>query len=92
MTIFPSIAQGLEEIGQNSSEKVDLGRAALMLARVSRPETKVAPYIRHFERLAVAVREYAAGAIDVSTQHEALVQVICRRFGYTGTLQRLDIL
>ena len=92
MTIFPSIAQGLEEIGQNSSEKVDLGRAALMLARVSRPETKMAPYIRHFERLAVAVREYAAGAIDVSTQHEALVQVICRRFGYTGTLQRLDIL
>ena len=92
MTIFPNIAQGLEEIGRRSSEEIDLSKAALMLARVPKPETKITPYLRHFEQLAAAVSEYAGGAIDVSTQHEALVQVICRRFGYTGTLQFFDIL
>ena len=92
MTIFPNIAQGLEEIGQRPSEQVDLGKAALMLARVPRPEAKMAPYLRHLEQLTAAVGEYSGGAIDVSTQHEALVQVICRRFGYTGTLQRLGVL
>ena len=92
MTIYPNIAQGLEEIGRRPSEEIDLGKAALMLARVSRPGTKIAPYLRHFENLATAVSEYAGGAIDVSTQHEALVQVIYRRFGYTGTSQVLDTL
>ena len=92
MTVLPIITKALKEIGLASSDEIDLGNAALMLARASRPDTEIAPYLRHFEQLRSGVDEYAGNAIDLSTQHEALVQVICRRFGYTGELKLFDAL
>ncbi len=92
MKIFSNIAKELREIGRTPGDSIDLGRTALLLAQTAQPHSKIAPYLRHFEKLKKDVADYANGACDLSSQHEALVQVIYKRFGYTGTLRSFDTL
>ncbi len=92
MKMFPHIMNDVKEIGRTPGDFIDLGRAALVLAQLARPKCAISPYLRHFEKLEQNVADYANGALDLSSQHEALVQVINKRFGYTGTLRSFDML
>ena len=43
MTDFTCITEELRKIGHRSSDEVDLGNAALILARMARPDTEINP-------------------------------------------------
>lgn len=83
---------GLRGIGARGDDDIDLPAAALLLARCARPDASPAPYERHLEQLTADVEDYGAGSSDVVGQHEALVQVIARRYGYAGTAASFETL
>ena len=92
MSLDPSIAEGLAKIGHQTDDEIDLGGAAILSARATRPEPEPEPYLRHLEQLRDYTEDYASGALDLDSRHEALVQVIAKRFGYAGTDQSFETL
>jgi regulator of sirC expression with transglutaminase-like and TPR domain len=86
------LATELRTVGDAGDDAIDLTGTALLLARASRPDTPPAPYLRHFEQLVADVGDYAGKAADLAHRHEAMVQVIARRYGYGGTAEAFDTL
>ena len=86
------LATELRAVGDVGDDAIDLAGTALLLARASRPDTPPAPYLRHIEQLVADVGGYAGKTADLAHRHEALVQVIARRYGYGGTAEAFDTL
>lgn len=86
------VAEQLRAIGDQADDDIDLSGAALLLARAARPSVSPAPYQRHLEQLRAGVADYGGVAPDLERRHEALVQVIARRFGYAGAEQAFETL
>jgi regulator of sirC expression with transglutaminase-like and TPR domain len=92
VTLDPLVLEGLAAIGAQLDDDIDLGNAALLLARATRPEPSLGPYRRHLEQLVSDVGDYAGDNADLNQRHEALVQVISRRHGYVGTNKSFETL
>ena len=87
MNLPPQICEALVEFGQQSDDELDLAETALILSTVDRPAVHLDSYRRHLQTLCDEVGAYMAGLptpLDVEICHEALVQVIFRRYGYIG--------
>ena len=77
----------LEMAGQTEDEKLNVGALALTLAAAARPERRREPYQRHLKKMAAEVAAYISGYRGEETlllRHEALVQIIHKRYGYVG--------
>ncbi|MAH84350.1 MAG: hypothetical protein CBB68_08475 [Rhodospirillaceae bacterium TMED8] len=79
------IEHGLRAVCGLDDDKIDLADTALLLARGDRLHMSPAPYQRHISQLVSSVRDYAGSTPNLHLQHEALVQIIARRYGYAGT-------
>lgn len=84
MTLPPGHRTRLQDLRECADGDIDLARAALDLAALRRPGTALGPYHRHLEALAREVGQYAGADPDAGRAHEALVQVIAKRYGYAG--------
>jgi regulator of sirC expression with transglutaminase-like and TPR domain len=88
------LAEALRAVGSQDDDDIDLAGAALLLARAGRPEAPPAPYLRHLEQIVIDIGDYAGpaakGGDELARRHEALVQVIARRYGYAGTQDAFD--
>ncbi|PIW29696.1 MAG: hypothetical protein COW30_04515 [Rhodospirillales bacterium CG15_BIG_FIL_POST_REV_8_21_14_020_66_15] len=79
------IRRTLETIGRTADEDFPLAGAALALAAARQPGLNTGPYERHLARLADDVADHAGpGEPPLALKHEALVQVLDRRYGYGG--------
>lgn len=79
------ILQTLGDIGRTTDADFPIAKAALYLAAARLPGLNLGPYERHLERLTKEVADYAGPDTPVlADQHDALVQVIDRRYGYGG--------
>ena len=93
MIDLPDPIAELEAAGRNPEEELDIGTVALALAAVANPKARRRPYRRHLEKLSAEVEAYVAGhrgPIPLPLRHEALVQVIHKRYGYVGTEDCFD--
>ena len=78
----------LEAAGRTPEDELDIGTVALTLAAVAKPEAHQEPYRRHLKKLSAEVAAYVGGyhgPVPLSLRHEALIQVIHKRYGYVGT-------
>jgi len=83
----------LAAAGRCDADQLNIGETALALAAAMKPGAARAPYRRHLESLAGEVAAYVGGhrgSVPVALRHEALVQVIHKRFGYVGTEDCFD--
>lgn len=88
----PDICEALVELGQNP-DGVDLAEGALLLATVDRPAVHLDSYRRHIAALSDEVGAYMSGLRgphELAICHEALVQVLFRRYGYIGADDSFD--
>ena len=77
----------LEIAGQTADDKLDVGALALTLAAAAKPERRREPYQRHLKKMANEVAAYVSGYRSQDSlflRHEALVQIIHKRYGYVG--------
>jgi len=77
----------LELAGQTADDKLDVGALALTLAAAAKPERCREPYQRHLKKMANEVAAYVSGYRGQNSlllRHEALVQIIHKRYGYVG--------
>ena len=89
----PAPIAELEAAGRISEDALDIGDVALALAAVANPEARREPYRRHLEKLSAEVAAYVSGhrgPAPLLLRHEALVQVIHKRYGYVGTEDCFD--
>jgi len=85
VTPLRRIRDALSAIAGTDGDGIDLAETALLLAAANRPRLNTDPYRRHIDHLAEEVVTYggaAADAGDIEERHDALVQVIARRFTY----------
>lgn len=93
MRLPSDISETLVEIGQQSDAAIDLAETALILATVDRPAVHLDSYRRHLAALCDEVAAYISGLpqpLDISICHEALVQILFRRYGYVGGEDSFD--
>ncbi len=93
MRLPTDICEALVEVGRASDADVDLAETALILATVDRPAVHLDSYRRHLAALCQEVDAYVSGLkepLDLAMCHEALVQVLFRRYGYVGTEESFD--
>ena len=93
MIDLPDPIAELEAAGRSPEEELDIGTVALALAAVAYPKARRRPYRRHLEKLSAEVEAYVAGhrgPVPLPLRHEALVQVIHKRYGYVGTEDCFD--
>ena len=80
-----SVREMLRAIGTAPDDDFPMLSSALYLAAARQPGLNPGPYERHLERLASEVADYAGpGETPLALKHEALVQVIDRRYRYGG--------
>lgn len=72
----------LSRIGGLADDAIDPAATALLLAQLERPRASLEPYRRHLQRLVDEVAAYAGKSPALERRAEALVQVLCRRYGY----------
>lgn len=80
-------------MGHLSDDSLDLVETALLLAKADRPEVHLDSYQRHLVTLCDDVGGYISGLstpLSVEICHEALVQVLYRRYGYIGREDCID--
>lgn len=93
MRLPSDIREALVAVGEQADEDVDLAETALLLATVDRPAVHLDSYRRHLSSLVTEVGNYVAGLPtppDLSMCHEALVQVLFKRYGYIGGEDSFD--
>lgn len=93
MRLPPDICEALVDVGRESDDRVDLAETALILATVDRPAVHLDSYRRHLSALSEEVGAYVSGLrvpLDLAMCHEALVQVLFRRYGYIGGEDSFD--
>jgi regulator of sirC expression with transglutaminase-like and TPR domain len=82
----------LAAIGQLTDADIDIGNAALQLARVDAPDADWQQAAQHLSALAKAIVE-RANAMDgenLPARAEAIADVLVRDFGYTGDTETYD--
>jgi regulator of sirC expression with transglutaminase-like and TPR domain len=85
------ILSGLELVGRQSDEAIDLAEAALLLAALDMPDVDLTPYRRHLAELAANLADIAAEAGNVlDSRAAALRQVLAGRHGYAGDKRTYD--
>jgi regulator of sirC expression with transglutaminase-like and TPR domain len=82
----------LAAIGQLADSEIDIGNAALQLARVDAPDADWQAAARHLSDLAQgAVRRAAAlDREDLSARAKALADLLAGEFGYAGDVETYD--
>lgn len=93
MRLPPNICEALVDIGRAPEDQVDLAETALILATADRPAVHLDSYRRHLKTLCEDVGAYVSGLktpLDLAICHEALVQVLFRRYGYMGGEDSFD--
>jgi regulator of sirC expression with transglutaminase-like and TPR domain len=82
----------LMAIGQMADAEIDIGNAALQLARVDAPDADWQAAARHLSDLAKgAVKRAAAMDVeDLPTRAAALTDLLAGQFGYAGDLETYD--
>ncbi|GIT27466.1 MAG: hypothetical protein CM1200mP41_35100 [Gammaproteobacteria bacterium] len=85
MTVAPEnpLLQELVALGLQSDAEIDIGRAALLLARLDLPEVECEPYYAHLEDL-------CAAAVEGSSLVVGLRQVMYEANGYRGDSKTYD--
>ncbi len=89
----PAPIAEVEAAGRSAEDEMNIGAVALALAAVANPEARRRPYRRHLEKLSAEVEAYVSGhrgPVPLPLRHEALVQVIHKRYGYVGTEDCFD--
>ena len=89
----PAEIAELKAAGRAPEEVLDIGALSLALAAVANPEARREPYLRHLKKLSAEVAAYVGGyrgPVPLPLRHEALVQVIHKRYGYVGTEDCFD--
>jgi regulator of sirC expression with transglutaminase-like and TPR domain len=85
------LLSGLELVGRQSDETIDLAEAALLLAALDAPDVELAPYRRHLAELAADLADLAQGlAQSLDARVAALRQVLAARHGYAGDKRTYD--
>ncbi len=84
--------EALKAIGQLTDAEIDIGNAALQLARVDMPDADWQAAARHLSDLAQATVKRAAAmdAEDLPGRAAALSEVLAGEFGYIGDLKTYD--
>lgn len=84
--------EALKAIGQLTDAEIDIGNAALQLARVDMPDADWQAAARHLSDLAQATVKRAAAmdAEDLPGRAAALSEVLADEFGYIGDLKTYD--
>lgn len=93
MSLTPALREKLAAVGRTVDADIDLGETALALAAVAKPDASRAPYRRHLAAICDDVAAYVdgrRGPAPLALRHEALVQVLHKRFGYVGTEDCFD--
>jgi regulator of sirC expression with transglutaminase-like and TPR domain len=82
----------LTAIGQLADAEIDIGNAALQLARVDAPDADWQAAARHLSDLAQAVvkRAVAMDTEDLPGRAAILAEVLAGEFGYAGDLETYD--
>lgn len=80
----------LRTTGTDDGDITDIAGAALDLAQLTYGHANREAYDRHVASLIEDVRAYAAPNANVAEAHEALIQVISRRYGYGGSEDVFD--
>ena len=82
----------LTAIGQLADAEIDIGNAALQLARVDAPEADWQAAAQHLSDLAKSIVRRAAlvDARDLPARAGLLADVLAGEFGYTGDLETYD--
>jgi regulator of sirC expression with transglutaminase-like and TPR domain len=82
----------LSAIGQLADAEIDIGNAALQLARVDAPDADWQAAARHLSDLAQAVvkRAVAMDTEDLPGRAAALAEILAGEFGYAGDLDTYD--
>jgi regulator of sirC expression with transglutaminase-like and TPR domain len=82
----------LAAIGQMVDAEIDIGNAALQLARVDAPDADWQASVRHLSDLAQGAVERAAAMDkeDLPARAAALTDLLAGKFGYTGDLDTYD--
>ena len=85
MTVAPEnpLLEELVTMGLQSDAEIDIGRAALLLARLDLPEVECEPYYAHLEDL-------CAAAVEGSSLVVGLRQVMYEANGYRGDSKTYD--
>ena len=89
----PAQITELKAAGHAPENALDISAVALTLAAVANPEARQEPYRRHLKKLSAEVAAYVGGhrgPAPLSLRHEALVEVIHKRYGYVGTEDCFD--
>ena len=85
MSAPADIRKKLVRIGTLPDAEIGLAESALVLSSIANPGASVARYLRHVEKIAADVAAYSTESnASLELQHEALAQVIARRYGYGG--------
>lgn len=93
MNLSAKLRKALVEIGQLPDDNLDLAETALLLAKADRPEVQLDSYQRHLVSLCDDVGGYISGLptpLSLEICHEALVQVLFKRYGYIGGEDSID--
>ena len=93
MRLGSDLLEELAHVGRTNDDAIDMGEAALVLAAIAKPNTPREPYRRHLQKVFHEVAAYVdgyRGVVPLKLRHEALVQVIYKRFGYVGTKDCFD--
>lgn len=85
-----SPADYLQRLGQSGEGPYDLAKAALMLAALDRPDTKIGPYLQQLNEIAEAVRTEFVFVRDAGGAADALATVIAGRYGFEGERANYD--
>jgi regulator of sirC expression with transglutaminase-like and TPR domain len=80
----------LARIGESGDGPHDIATAALMLAALDHPETKLASYRAHLKEIAEAARMETAFATDVEFAARSLASILAGRYGYDGDRIQYD--
>jgi regulator of sirC expression with transglutaminase-like and TPR domain len=82
----------LTAIGQLADSEIDIGNAALQLARVDAPDADWQAAVRHLSDLAQGAvrRAVALDREDLSARANALSDLLADEFGYAGDLETYD--
>lgn len=81
------IIRDLTAYGADAAPRTTMAEAALLIGALDRPALPLERYHRHLHKIAAKVGEYARaadGPVPVAVQVEALRQVLCRHYGYSG--------
>jgi regulator of sirC expression with transglutaminase-like and TPR domain len=80
----------LRKIGGNPADSIEIGDAALVLARLDRPGVPPARYRDHLTLLADDLRKISTGADSLDARIAAVAEVIFAAYGYQGDRRTYD--